>query len=315
MTRRPPDENDPDSSPQNEEMNEVQVLTHRRGLLSLVFESELAYNRGLNIKNCEEYEGIKTKFKDVDLTKYPHRLHNLCMDDQCLHLMKEALLRLRPDGYVFTSESGLYGDLSQVYDHIGQQIKKMEDLPSLPKPRDRSMEHLHLAMNICRALRHTRRTYNSLSDMQAIARAAEAMKTILAEANGCGTDLIWAIIYRPEICPDLLNTLKTANMSDFLTTKVTSEAGILDCTGLGQLISRRSEDSERMKYQIPLLDDADFTGMHVLAALVKVVLTQFWLSEGWVTDVAAYDFTMPQSILTNAVNENEIDDDRFRIDT
>ncbi|KAH8695776.1 hypothetical protein GQ44DRAFT_790507 [Phaeosphaeriaceae sp. PMI808] len=241
-----------------------------------VFEGELAYNRGLEITKCEEYDCEFIKRRDIDEEKYPSRLGDLYMDDELLSLMKDALPLLEPDGYYFAPESSLYVRLNKVFNHIDQQFKKVEILPLVPllPGADDSRRSLHYALKLFNMLRQTRKTHYSLKDMEVVARAAKAMWTILTRAKGSGTDLMWAFIFCPQFSLGVLYALKRLDIANLPYDK-----------------------GRTMKYDIPLLGNAGFTGLDVLAALMKVRLAQFWLFKGWKTDVAAYDFTMPQSIL------------------
>lgn len=44
-----------------------------------------------------------------------------------------------------------------------------------------------------------------------------------------------------------------------------------------------------------MIDD-NFSSKQVLAAFVHVFLTYFWIEKKWISDVKAYDATIPQSV-------------------
>jgi len=153
-------------------------------------------------------------------------------------------------------------------------------------------------MNLCNELQRTRRTARavfSVDDMRLLAKASFSLKSIIStRPNDNGEDLVWAMLSCPELSSDMREYFKNSgNTAEFLTATATSSNGILDCSHL--FITSSSNEKVGM-YNIPLLRDGVFTGSQLLAALSDVFITYFWLEKKWLTDVAAYDTTMPQSV-------------------
>ncbi|OCL12009.1 hypothetical protein AOQ84DRAFT_421518 [Glonium stellatum] len=281
-------------------LNKIQVLRPCPGLLSVSVQGELAYSRGLRIEKCKEYDRKYTEPEDVDTLKHPHKLGNLYMDEGILALMKEALLLLKPDGFYFSPTCALYHDVWQAYKHIEEQSNKLmqifPDSCNLQPPQNETC--LYYAMNLCNELQKTRKTARavfSVDDMRLLAKASCALKPIISsQQNDHGNDLVWAMLSCPELSSDLRKLLEATNLSEFLAAKAKSENGILDCTSLPGMDHAVNEKAG--KYNILLVRDGEFTGTQILAALSDVFVTYFWIEKKWVTDVVAYNHTIPQSV-------------------
>jgi hypothetical protein len=283
--------------------NRKQVMRPCPGLLSVTVQGELAYNRGLKIDDCEEYDRKYTAAEDVDRLKYPYNLGDLYMDRTLLGLMKEALLLLKPDGFFFSPTYSLYRDVCEVYEHIEEQSNKLRQIfPHNCVPElSHNSSYLYDAMSLCNELQSTRKTARavfSVDDMRLLAKASWSLKELISpKKDDHGSDLVWAMLYCQELSSDIRIriSLKDANMSDFLAAKATCVDGILDCTAL--LATDTAVNEKAGKYKIPLISDGEYTGSQILAALSDVFITFFWIEKKWITDVAAYDTTMPQSVI------------------
>ncbi|KAL5042959.1 hypothetical protein BDW71DRAFT_188896 [Aspergillus fruticulosus] len=300
--------------------NKKEVLMPCPGLLSVIVNGELAHNRGLSIEQCSEYHRKYTELEDVDHIRYPYNLGDLYMDLDLLKLVKEALIFLRPDGFYFSPTRLLCSDICEVYEHIEEQSNKVKEIfpshwvqPQTTHKEARSSPSsnhsitsvtgkastLHFSMALCNDLQRTRKTGRacfSVEDMRLLSKAAWSLKTVLEPpTKNTAQDLVWAFLYCPKLSQDIRKALTASDASRFLTAKVTSRAGVLDCSNLLGLGSNAEENSGN--YPIPLLADNDFTGAQVLAALLIVFITYFWIDKRWITDVTAYDATIPQSVL------------------
>lgn len=316
MTRRPPKKDEPPTG-QTDDSKTVYVFKKSPGLLSVAVEGELAYNRGLRIDaTCEEYDRVSMDLRDVDRAVYPYKICCFHMDLPFLTLFKEALWLLQPDGYFFTSNPSLHSDLLEVYRPFGAHFSKQKQIfPAFEMPvrglekSDDSIVELLSISQLCNCFPILRQRHLSVNDMGILARAAEAARSRLVSgrrgAVGSPEDLMWSILYCPRICHDLLDALGAGStnpsLSTFLSSRVTARSGTLD---FSSLLTRRGEQDAKDekgklagRYVVPLLADGDFTGKEVLAALLSVLVRWFWIDAVWITDVAAYDFTMPQNVL------------------
>ncbi|KAJ1709251.1 hypothetical protein NYO67_8569 [Aspergillus flavus] len=300
-----------------------EILRPCPGLLSVTVNGELAHNRGLSIEKCNEYERKLTEPEDVEHARYPYHLGDLYMDRALLTLMKEAFLLLRPDGFYFSPTPLLSHDVRQVYGHIEAQSNRVKEIfpahwvqsrttQNDAKNDDASFKNtvtgekakaplttLQFSMALCNDLQRTRKTGRacfSVKDMCLLSKAVCSLQEALTwSASNTAQDLVWAFLYCPKLSVDIRKELTTANTSQFLAAKVTIRDEVLDCSDLLRSRDRAEENSG--KYTIPLLTDSEFTGEQVLVALSIVLITFFWIDKMWITDVTAYDATIPQSVL------------------
>lgn len=107
------------------------------------------------------------------------------------------------------------------------------------------------------------------------------------------------MLYCGELSRDVLQALKTANVSDFLAARVTCKNEVLDCEALRRAAGQKGEEIEAdpWRYHAPLVADGEFTGEHVVAAVASTFITYYWIDKAWITNVAVYDNTMPQNVL------------------
>ncbi|KAI1472029.1 uncharacterized protein F4812DRAFT_456127 [Daldinia caldariorum] len=295
-----------------ESSNKKQVFLPCPGLLSVSFHGELAHNRGLSIKDSKEYRRIYIDNKDVDKIRYPYKLGDLYMDKKLLKYVKEAILLLRPDGFYFSPTPRLYGDLCEAYQHIEDQIKKkifaIDDKPraqgsKVPNgsptvpPLTGKYAYLDYGMRLCNELQVTRKTAKacfSVDDMRLFSKAACALKEILSPTGRSdGEGLVWAMLYCTDLSTNVRRWFEAAgnDKEAFFSAKITSKHGQLDCASLLSLADPAEQEKLTLKtattFTVPLLDDGEFTGAQILAALTIVFITYFWISKKWITDVAA----------------------------
>ncbi|KAK0724584.1 hypothetical protein B0H67DRAFT_657176 [Lasiosphaeris hirsuta] len=260
------------------------------GLLSVIINGELAYSRGLSANGCKEYDRRFVSLEDgIDPGRYPHHLGDLYMDDEILGLIKDALLLLCPDGFYFSPTSILLADLNEAYDHI-------EELP--PEMAKDAFDDLHYSLNLCNELQRRRKTGHamfSVDDMRLLAKASCSLKPIISPRGKPGHDLVWAMIYCPNLSRDVCKSLTSTDITSFLAAEFVCQGGSLGCASLPELSS--ADPEKPIGYTIPLVADGKFTGTQVLAALAYVFITYYWINKAWPNNVALYDSTMPQNVL------------------
>lgn len=304
--------------------NRKKVMRPCPGLLSVSINGELAYNRGLSVdEKCLEYDRKLTLPEDVDHSKYPYSLGDLYMDEALLELMKEALLRHRPDGFYFSPTALLYIDLCDVYKHIEEQSNRLkhvfpkeciEALRQNREPRGSSSSSgdddcLSFAMELCNGLQKTRKTARAcytVEDMKLIARAESAVRKLVLRPSESGEDLIWAILSCRNLSRAVLKTLEKDKNTDFLDAKLTikkHDCGrmMLECPALKGCVGSDENDGDVNEddgvFRVPLVSEGEFTGAQIVAAVSVVFITYYWIDKKWVTDVARYDATIPQNVL------------------
>jgi hypothetical protein len=182
---------------------------------------------------------------------------------------------------------------------------------SPPAPEKNRHVILVKAMELCNDLQRTRKTaraHFSVPDMQLIAKAASSLRTefLQPRENTQTLDLVWALIYSRQVVRAVLRALSKAPMARFLETPVFCKNNKLDLVGLlgdalhDEMEEKQNDDEENQipgHYHIPHLDDGNFTGEDILAALALVFLTYFWIDKSWITDTSHYDATIPHSVL------------------
>ncbi|EER25912.1 hypothetical protein D8B26_008236 [Coccidioides posadasii str. Silveira] len=280
-----------------------QVLRPCPGLLSVCVQGEIAYSRGLDIRDCHEFDRKFASTEDVDRARFPYSLGKLQMDRDTLMLMKSAFLYLGPDGFYFAPSYLLCSDVREVYRHIEEQSNKLKRIfPITSTTPTSGRDYLYHAMKLCNDLQQTRKmaraTY-SVEDMRLLAKASNNIAPFISpDKAGHGKDpttakpedLIWAMLVCPELSSNIRESLTEMNLQAFLDAKVECEDGVLtlpDLSGLREM---------GPKYKVPLVANGDFTGQQLLAALIDIFIRYFWIDKAWPTDVAAYDMTMPQTV-------------------
>lgn len=275
------------------------------GLLSVAINGELAYSRGLEIDDCEEHDRkYVPDDEEFDGGLYPHHIGDLYMSEGLLKLVKEALQLLKPDGFYFSPTPPLMSDLDEAYGHIEEQSNKfMQIFPDCSNTKfPTEAIHLQNAMILCNNLQSTRKTSRavfSVNDMRILAKASHSLKPIISgdrDTSSEGRDLTWAMLHCPDLSRRIRESLSRENISisHFIEARVHCNAGLLNCAsipGLGDPLAEKSA-----QFSIPLVRDGEYTGLQVLAALADVFITYYWIDKKWITDVAVYDWTIPQSV-------------------
>lgn len=269
----------------------LEVLKPCPGLLSVIVEGELANVRGLDLKHCHEYHRLYTDLDEVSAKTHPHQLGRFRVDDDLLALLKDAVLNLKPDGFYFSPTFHLYRDIIEIWKHVDDQSNVLKEI--FPKTKEwktlstTQNKDLYHAMTLCNEFQHikiTSRAVFTIDDMGVISKASVSLRRIVSQE---GLDLIWAIIVSPDLFTGLVEQMAQMEVEAVIKTTVKCTGKTLDCTSLG--LDKR--------YPVPLMDDGKFSGTQILAALMDVFLTYFWFESCWISDVAVYDATVPQSVI------------------
>ncbi|KAK3983875.1 hypothetical protein QBC44DRAFT_302390 [Cladorrhinum sp. PSN332] len=277
------------------------------GLLSTSIGGELACSRGLGVNGWNEYDRKYLPADEkLDSSEYRHRFGDLCMNDQPLRFLKEALLFLRPDGFYFSPARMLIQDLTEIYGHIDQQSNRVLQIFPVEK-EENIFEHaegsaaksgirLCQAMILCNNLQSTRKTARamySVEDMRILAKASHSLKPIIS-GPGQTEDLVWAMLYCPDLSRHIRTSLTRGNLAQFAAAEARCEGGVLDCATLPGLCG--SDAEKPVQYTVPLVGNGTYTGMQILAAMADVFIRYYWIDKRWISDVTMYDFTIPQSV-------------------
>ena len=281
------------------------VLYHSPGHLSASIEGELVHSRGLGKDDAYEYSYIYTDEDEVERV-YEHKLGRLCMDTDLLKHMKEAVLQIEPDGFYFSPSKLLNFQVAQIWSHASSVSERCLDQKCiLPIDRlkfsageeaneDALGEELYNAIELInnfQLIKSTSRVMFTTADMVLISRASVSLRRLIGLK---GMDLVWAILASPELFDHLFHCITDRTMKDLRDSKLTCESGWFDFT-----LKRCSKPEARPAeggIKVELVEDGTFEGIQVVAALMDVFLNFFWIDRSWVTDVALYDTTMPQSV-------------------
>jgi len=280
------------------------VLYPSPGHLSVSIEGELVHSRGLE-KDCpHEYSYIHTDEDEVD-RDYGHKLGRLCMDTKTLGRMKKAVLQIEPDGFYFSPSKLLNFQVAQIWSHassISESYLGQEWIFSIDKlgfsAREERSEgtprELYYAIELInnfQLIKSTSRAMFTTADMVLISRASVSLRRLI----GCkGMDLVWAILASPELFDDLFCCVTDTTMKDLLDSELTCKSGCFDLTLMKCWKPETKSAAGGIK--VEFVEDRTFKGIQVVAALMDVFLNFFWIDRSWVTDVALYDTTMPQSV-------------------
>lgn len=285
------------------EESTVDVMDPCPGLLSVVIEGELMYSRGLDHSTCHEFHRTATDYDEVKKSTHPYHLGNLYMNEDLLKLMKQAVLRLRPDSFYLTSTGMFISDVNDIWKHVRDLSNNSQyEFPATKRPKQTQSDNevsntklvLHHAMILCeefQRIRVTGRAHFTINDMRILSAASASLRVLISPKNSSGKDLIWAMIMSPRLFADLARRFGGVEVERVLGLTVESKDGCLDCTKL-----KDHNPDFNGKYSVPLLDNGEFTGTQVLAAFLDVFLTFFWIDKCWGSAVALYDSTMPQTV-------------------
>ncbi|KAA8893976.1 hypothetical protein FN846DRAFT_820084 [Sphaerosporella brunnea] len=277
------------------------------GLLSVVVEGEWTNSRGLNLEHSQvcEFDREYIEREEIDPKTHPYNLGGLFMEEGLLTLLKDAILRLKPDGYYFIPTQNLCSDVFDIYTHVDKLSDKIdcviskEAIEEWQRITTNSNKELFQAMKLCNAFQDIKtraRASYTIRDMMIVAKASASLHRIVTSApqgsEAPGTDLVWALIASPKLSTDMLKLLNNNPMIHaLLAATVESENGWLNCT------SMTGVDFMVGRYQVPLIANRTFSGAQMIAAVLDLFLTYFWIDKKWITDVAMYDVTVPQSII------------------
>lgn len=285
----------------SEQSKNVQVLRPCRGLLSIIVEGELVGIRGLDLSRCHELNRAYTDPEEVN-QEFKHTLGRFRMDSDLLDLLKKAVLLLQPDGFYFTPTKHLCSDVNEIWQHVTDHSDKL-DFVFPPDQLEGSEEgkqwgengiHLFHAVDLCNQFQHIKmesRVMFTIEDMVIISKASNSLRGIVTES---GTDIIWAMIVSPDLFSFLVKRFAIMDVQDVLKATVEYKGEVLDCTALGATPTNMGNPGT--KFPVPLMSNGTFSGAQVLAAFVDVFLTYFWIDRCWISDVAVYDATIPQSV-------------------
>ncbi|PUU83762.1 hypothetical protein B9Z19DRAFT_922272, partial [Tuber borchii] len=271
------------------------VLYPSGGHLWVSTEGELVHSRGLEIPpdGLHEYSYIYTD-EDWVGNGYRHKLGRLCMDMNLLKLMKEAVLQIEPDGFCFSPSRLLSFLVTRVWSHASlisercpdQQcifpIDRLEFSAGEEAKKRASGEELYHAIKLINNFKSTSRAMFTTADMELVSKASVSLRRLIGSK---GKDLIWAILASPDIFDCLFDLVTHTAMEDLLDSRLACESGRFNLIppALGGI-------------KVELVKDGIFEGIQVVAALMDVFLNFLWIDRSWVTDVALYDTTMPQSV-------------------
>ncbi|KAI5814627.1 hypothetical protein BZA77DRAFT_283384 [Pyronema omphalodes] len=312
-------------SDDDEKLEQLQLVIPCPGLLSVIVQGELADTRGLDFgkHNMLEYERKFIQPEDYSYSKqtHPYRLGSLCLGDKSLGHFKKAALHLQPDGFYFTPPPSVYADVSNMWHNVTQiskqsgfkhiflqdKLDKWRSNGILNKDFKPVANTLYHAMSLCNELQRIKKTCRSIlsfEDLRIISQASKSVRKIVSTTNNMASspiDLIWAMIYSPELLNDVSKRFEFQDLAPeyifekSFTAKIKN--GCIDCTAL---TSKEKDLSSALGlkgcYDIPLLADGEYEGQQVLAAFLDVLLTYFWINKKWISNVALYDLTVPQSV-------------------
>jgi hypothetical protein len=301
----------------------LQLVYPCPGLLSVIVQGELADTRGLDFKehNMLEYHRKYIQPEDYNKKTHPYRLGSLCLDDTALGFFKKAALHLQPDGFYFTPPPSVYVDVSNIWHNV-MQISKQSGSKHIflqdkldewrtngiaNKTFNARANKLYHAMSLCNELQRIKKTCRSMlsiEDLRIIAKASKSVRNIVNTANDAASspiDLIWAMLYSPELLNDVSKRFEFRDLAPECIFEKSFTAKIkncrIDCTAL---TSKEKDLGSALKlkghYEIPLVANGEYEGQQVLAAFLDVSLTYFWINRKWISNVALYDLTIPQSV-------------------
>ena len=281
------------------------VLYPSPGHLSVSIEGELVHSRGLEKDHPYEYSYI---YKDEDEVErvYEHKLGRLCMDTLLLKHMKKAVLQIEPDGFYFSPSKLLNFQVAQIWSHassisekcLDQQyifpIERLEFSAGGEANEDTPGKELYNSIKLInnfQLIKSTSRAMLTTADMALTSRASASLRHLIEDG---GLDLVWAILASPELFDRLFYHITNTTMNELLDFRLTCKSGRFDLTLVKCSEPEVGQATDGI--EVELVEDGIFRGIQVVAALMDVFLNFFWIDRSWVTDVALYDTTMPQSV-------------------
>lgn len=302
---------------QRKERGLKEALLPCPGLLSVVIQGEMVTSYGLDISSCIEYHRIFSIDENITERDYPYHLGNMYMDLDTLKLFKNALLRLKPDGFYFCPTSVLSADINDIYTHVRRGLVGTEQVfPDIAARDWNGNEDLYWVVRLCKEMQAKRRKARatfSIEDMTIISKASECL-----QRQSSSPDLSWALLVCPALFKDMqtrlgssdATTLKSLLVSDFRIEKevlvyreladVAKESNEKlkddDDSDVDAEVTGRTGDGG-IDYVVPECLDGTFTGSHIVAAFLDVCLTFYWLEKSWLTDVCMYTAAIPSTVM------------------
>lgn len=287
----------------NKEKGKIEVICPTLDGLASHFESELADSRGLNVRDCHNYERVWVDNPYEACEKFQYQLGGMYMDRVLLGLFKEAMELFKPDGYHFTPSRRLSGDIADAFGPVlsllgrrdARRFRQFErDDPRWPKscpPTHRA--HLYYAMLLCNELQALRfNAYLSMDDTALLRKASYTLR----ESIPTKSDLVWAMFVCPQLYQDLAELFYEMESLDILGTFVSCAGEVLDCSDLMAPNQTEKLLETVWTYPVPLCGDGRFSGMELLAAFMDLTITGFWVSARWTSDVGLYDPVIPPTV-------------------
>ena len=313
---------DENQKKKREERGVMEVIKPSPGILSVVIQSEMACSRGLDLTDCIEYDRAFVLEDMVDEATYPYKLGNMAMSLDTLKLFKDAMLRLKPDGFHFSPAGTLSADISDVYRHVKKKLTSLGRLtPEIPQADWKGSEELYWASEMCNAIQLIPRKAQSVfsvADMGLMAKASACLQKFIEPT---GQDLVWAMLVCPKLFSSLASRFSKLSNSD-LKAIVKIQSHKLDCTALmgsdtaepekalvdtttvekkkaGETSDDGSDDEDEDShiYSVPLCADGEFSTKQLVSAFVDVCLTFYWLERKWITDVSMYSAAIPPTVI------------------
>ncbi|KAF8540294.1 hypothetical protein BDD12DRAFT_735065 [Trichophaea hybrida] len=292
----------------NDKTTTVRVMKPCPGLLSIIVEREHLYGRGLSFDNCHEWRSVYTDDDEVNDETHPYNLGNIYMGGELLELMKKAVLYLEPDGFYFTSVFPVLASFRKVWEHVQEPSDWLENiLPpaqieqwylTLNRDTDSKNVQLYHAMVLCNELQHIRkkqRAIYTIDDMIVLSKSSLSLRKMVATNETRSVDLVWALIVSQPFFADILQRFRNVDLKTALAYSITISNGVIDCNPL-RCPEVESDPKFNGRYPVPCVADGNFPVDCVLAALIDVFLTYFWIEKGCASDIDAYDSTIPQSV-------------------
>ena len=303
---------------QRKEKGLKEALVPCPGLLSVVIQGEMATSCGLDITDCVEYHRIFSLDENVTGRVHPYHLGNMYMDRETLKVFKNALSKLKPDGFYFSPAGVLSADIGDIYTHVRKGLVATEHVcPDIPLAAWDDNKDLYWAAKLCNEMQAKRRKARatfSVGDMTIISKASACLQ----RHSGPPTHLFWSMLVCPALFTDLRKRLQSLDATS-LKSLLTSDFQIKDEVLVGRdLANIAKESNEKVKddsdsevsveamgrtgdgdvdYAVPECPDGIFVGAQIVAAFFDVCLTFYWLEKKWVTDVSMYTAAIPPTVM------------------
>ena len=303
---------------QRKERGLKEALVPCPGLLSVVIQGEMVTSCGLDITNCVEYHRIFSLDENVTGRVHPYHLGNMYMDRETLKLFKNALPKLKPDGFYFSPAGVLGADIGDIYTHVRKGLFGTDQIcPDIPLAAWNGNKDVYWAVKLCNEMQAKRRTARatfSVCDMTIISKASACLQRHCASSS----HLFWAMLVCPVLFTDLRTRLRGCDATS-LKSLLASDFQIKNEVLVGrELANIAKESNEKVKddsdsevsveamgrtgdggvdYAVPECPDGIFAGAQIVAAFFDVCLTFYWIEKKWVTDVSMYTAAIPPTVM------------------